>query len=82
MNEQSAKRNTTKVNGSKDAMEVDLSRLLKAVWARAWVVVLSAVLCAVLVLGGTILFVTPTYESSVMFYVNNSAISLGNAWLC
>ncbi len=79
MNEQAAKKNTIGINNSRDGVEVDVSRLFKAVWSRAWVVVLSAVVCAVLTLVGTVLFVTPTYESSVMFYVNNSSISLGSA---
>ena len=39
------------------------------------------VACAVLTLVVTLLFVTPKYESSAMFYVNNNSVSLGDAAL-
>ncbi len=57
---------------------VDPMRLLRALWRRAWIVVLAMILCGALVFSGTYLFVTPEYEASAMLYVNNSSISVGS----
>lgn len=61
-----------------DEIEIDLSRLFGALVKRAWLIAIVAVLCAVLTLVGTVLFVAPTYQSSTMFYVNNNSLSLGD----
>ena len=73
MNEKMTERN--------DELEIDLQRLLNAVLNKAWVVGIVAVLCAVMTFLGTFFFITPKYESSAMFYVNNSNLSLGDASL-
>ena len=62
-------------NFKNDEIEVDLSRLFGALLKRAWLIGIVAVLCAVLTLVGTVLFVAPKYDSSTMFYVNNSSLS-------
>ena len=62
-------------------VEINFKRLLDAVLHRAWIVVLVSILCAALVFGATFLFITPKYDASVMFYVNNSDISVGNTSL-
>ena len=64
-----------------DEIEIDLSRLFGALVNKGWLIGLVAVVCAVLCLLGTIFFITPTYESSAMFYVNNNSFSLGEASL-
>ena len=63
-------------NFNNDEIEIDMSRLLGALLKRAWLIGIVAVLCAVLTLVGTVLFVAPKYDSSTMFYVNNSSLSL------
>ena len=63
----------------KDELEIDLGKIVRSVVERAWLVAISALLCAVLTLAGTVFFITPKYESSAMFYVNNSKLSLGDA---
>ena len=68
-----------KMTKANDTVEIDVRRLALAVWHRAWIVVLSAVLCAVLFFVGTFYLITPQYRSSAMFYVNNSTLSLGEA---
>lgn len=55
-----------------DAAEVDLGRIFKSVLSKAWMVALVAILCAALALTGTLYFMEPQYQSSVMFYVNNN----------
>ena len=62
-----------------EVIEIDLQRLLNAVLSKARLVVIVSVLCAVLAFLGTFFFITPMYQSSAMFYVNNSSISLGDA---
>ena len=60
-------------------IEIDLQRLFQCLLSRAWLVCIVAVLCAAMAFGWTLFFVTPQYESSVMFYVNNSNIDLSSA---
>lgn len=73
MNEQS-----TKIN---DVIEINFKRLLDAVVQKSWLIALLAVLSAAIFFAGTFFFVTPQYQSSAMFYVNNSAISVGDVSL-
>lgn len=56
-----------------DEIEIDLQRLFAAILNKVWLVGLVAVICAVLTWLVTFFFVTPQYQSSVMFYVNNSS---------
>lgn len=66
---------------NEEMIEIDLARLFNAVLQKAWYVVVAAILGACLSFAYTLLAVTPTYESAAMFYVNNSAFSLGEASL-
>ena len=66
---------------TEETRDVDLPRLVRAIWSRAWVVALASILCMVLVFLLTFFFVTPKYEASAMFYVNNSAFNVGEATL-
>lgn len=63
----------------KGEMEIDVQRLAGAVLKKSWLIVLTAVLCAVLTLVGTFFFIAPKYESTAMFYVNNTSLSVGDA---
>lgn len=53
-------------------IEIDLIKLLKAVWTKIWIVAGASVIGAALALLITFFFITPQYKSSVMFYVNNT----------
>ena len=64
-----------------DEIEIDVGRIFLAIMDRVWLVILVAVLCTAIVFGGTYYFVTPQYQSSAMFYVNNNAFSVGDASL-
>lgn len=64
-----------------EEFEIDLRRLFGALVNKAWFIGIVAVLCAVLAFGYTFFFVTPLYQSSAMFYVNNNSLSLGEASL-
>lgn len=52
-------------------IEIDLKRLCRLLLKKSWLIALVAVLCAALMYIGTLLFVAPKYQSTVMFYVNN-----------
>ena len=62
-------------------LEIDIGRLLRAVMDKAWLVALVAVVCAIMSLAYTKIMITPLYKSTAMFYVNNSALSVGDASL-
>ena len=68
------------INKSEE-IEIDLSRVFGAVLNKAWLVAMVSVICAMLAFLGTFFFVTPLYQSSAMFYVNNTALSVGDATL-
>lgn len=71
-----------KITGKNEGIvEVELWKLVLAIWNRVWLVALSGILGATAIGFATYFFVTPQYESSAMFYVNNSSFSVGNASL-
>ncbi len=70
-----------KIKTKGDFAEVNLKRLVDALLRKAWAVILAAILGASIVLSITYFLVTPKYESSAMFYVNNNSISVGEATL-
>lgn len=65
-------------NQKKEYIEIDLLRLLKALWHRAWAIVLAMLLCGAATFSYTYFFVTPMYEASALMYVNNSSITVGS----
>ena len=70
-----------KMNNNDQELEIDLQRLINALLNKAWLIAIAAVLCAVITFVGTFFFITPKYQSSAMFYVNNNSLSLGEASL-
>ena len=60
-----------------EGTEIDLKRLFDAIWHRAWVILVISVLCGALTFLGTFYLITPKYQSSAKFYVNNTSLSLG-----
>ena len=64
-----------------DEIEIDLGRVFRAVFDRAWMVAVVSVVCAVVLFLGTFFFITPQYTSAAMFYVNNNSFSVGDASL-
>ena len=59
--------------------EIDLLKLAKALWKRAWAIVLAAVIGGVAAFTYTKVAITPLYQAKVMLYVNNSTISFGGS---
>lgn len=64
-----------------EEMEIDLLELASALLDK-WIAILTTtVLGAVIALVFTVFFITPKYESSISFYVNNSSVNLGGTKL-
>lgn len=51
---------------------IDPISLIKAIWNKAWIVVIAAILLGAIFLSYAVFFVPPQYQSSAMMYVNNS----------
>ena len=62
----------------KDEMEIDLVAIFKLLRQRIWIIIAAVILCSGIAFGYTKLFIKPTYQASVMIYVNNSSISVGS----
>ena len=73
--------NESKIIEKNEELEIDLQRLFGALLQRAWMIAAAAVVCALLALGITAFMITPQYQSTAMFYVNNGSLSVGGASL-
>lgn len=62
-----------------EEIEIDFGRVFRSVVNRSWLVALVSIVLAILAFVGTYFFIAPSYESSAMFYVNNNALSVGDA---
>lgn len=60
-----------------EEIEIDLRSVFLSMWQKVWWVVATSVAGAVAAFVVTLLLITPQYESSAMFYVNNNSISVG-----
>lgn len=67
------------MNNNGEEMEIDLLRLLTALWRKAWVIALVTVIFGACCLVCTALFIKPKYKAEAMMYVNSSNISVGGA---
>lgn len=62
---------------NREVFSIDVLQIVKALWHRAWVIVLSGVLAAALGFAYSSFVLTPQYSSSIMLYVNNNSLSVG-----
>lgn len=65
-------------NTAKDYYTIDLVHIVKTLWHHVWVIILAGILAAGIGFSISSFAIAPTYSSSVLLYVNNSAFSLGN----
>ena len=61
-----------------DYIEIDLMRLLKAVWRHMVVIVLAMLLCGGAGFSVAYWLVPAKYQATALMYVNNSSISMGS----
>ncbi len=66
-----------KIENNKDFV-IDIMHILKTVWQKIWVVIIASFAVAAIAFSYASFFVTPTYSSSVMLYVNNSSFNVGD----
>lgn len=66
------------MNNRNDEIEIDLLKLFNALWKRALVIILVALIGASAAFAYTAVMVKPTYQATASFYVNNSSISIGS----
>ena len=57
---------------NREMVEIDLKRLFRVLWSKAWVILIVGVLVAALAFGYAWFFQTPMYSSNVRLYVNNN----------
>lgn len=57
---------------------VGIEQIFHAVLTKGWIVGIASVLCAAVTFAVTLFCITPKYESTAKFYVNNSSISVGS----
>ena len=65
-------------NQNDNVMVIDLLQLAKALWHRAWAIILAMVVFGGAAFSYAYFLVTPLYKASAMMYVNNSSISVGS----
>ena len=65
-------------NKQQEFYTFDLVHISKALWKKAWLIILSGISTAIAAFLIAAFLITPTYSSSVMLYVNNTSFSLGN----
>ncbi len=61
-----------------DEMEIDLLKLIKALWKKALVIILVALIFAAAFFAYSLLMITPSYDATASIYVNNSSFSFGS----
>ena len=60
------------------SVEIDIQRLLQTLLDKIWIIVAVTLVCAIAAGVWTLFLITPKYQSSAKFYVNNSDISVGD----
>ena len=73
--------NTQKIHQESDKSIIDIRRLIQCVLNKAWQIGRVTFLCGVIDFAGSVLLITPEYQASALFYVNNSSVSFGDASL-
>ena len=67
-----------KSKGKSSGKELGFQQLVGVLLRKKWIILACSLLCAVVMLLVSLFVITPKYESSAVFYVNNSSLSLGD----
>jgi capsular polysaccharide biosynthesis protein len=57
----------------KDYYVIDITLILRAMWKKAWLIAIAAILCGGIGFSVSAFLINPTYSASIMLYVNNSS---------
>ena len=66
-------------NNTENVLEIDLTRLIAALWKRIWAIILAAVIGAGALGVYAATMVKPTYSAQSLMYVNNRTLSLNTS---
>lgn len=61
-----------------EVIEIDLLRLLRALWDRVWLILLAGLAAAAISFSYAKFLIEPRYEASILMYVNNSSFTVGS----
>lgn len=64
-----------------DGNFLDIGRMFQCILNKAWQIGLVTFICGVIAFVGSVMLLTPEYQASALFYVNNSSLSFGDASL-
>lgn len=67
------------MNNENDVVEIDLMHILEVLLDRMWTIIICGAIGAAIMFTVSAFFMTPKYQSSAMFYVNNNNLSFGNS---
>lgn len=59
-------------------IEFDLGKVLRVLFSKIWIIVISCFLCACFFFSYAYYFISPKYQSSALFYVNNNNLNIGS----
>ena len=64
-----------------ETSSIDLRKFIPSLLNKAWQICLVTFLCGIIAFVGSVMLLTPEYQASALFYVNNSSVSFGDASL-
>lgn len=64
-----------------EEVEIDLLALARALWRRAWAVILAMLIGGAAMFSYASFLITPLYQAKALMYVNSSSLSVGNTKL-
>ena len=67
------------MNNENDIVEIDLMHIIEVLLGRIWTIIISGAIGAVALFAVSTFLITPKYQSSAMFYVNNNNLNIGSA---
>lgn len=67
------------MNQENQMVEIDIASLLKTIWKRKFLIILTALITAVIALGYSVFIAKPSYQSTTRIYVVNRQQSDNNA---
>ena len=62
-------------------LEIDILHLIRLLWQKAWIIMISMVVCGAIAFTYSSVLIAPQYKSRAMMYVNNSSLSFGGSSL-
>lgn len=67
------------MNNENDVIEIDLMHILELLLAKVWTIIITGGVFATILFIYSSFFITPKYQSSAMFYVNNNNLNIGSS---